>query len=648
MAWKINLVTAALSVMILNPLDAARGVERTLKSPQTVKDTSSMLQEMHGQMRVMQEQLGSLKASQQLLSAENAIKNLTPKVRKLEIHLERLEKQFAQGASTDELNSLRSEFSDMKDKLHGLISAPDTSVDAALSALHPTLDRMQKQVYYLYEAVKKQSDSHEKELNEKMSLVARKMAEFEQDIQTKLADMQGTASSLTLIRQALQHNHSLITTLKVDIESIKNEKIGQLAQDIQNVKHEFSKEELVSKVATLKSHVTKLATVFKKSLSSLQTTTQMAEKSLAQSNVVDTKVKDLYEAQAKQLNGLKALYQKNQAVIQQLDLVKAVVEQSEQGLVEKVKNELKGYKLEAVQKGLVYLKNNQDNLLGEISQLKKNNETFYLEQQAHLDDIKAKANKFQDYDDKLSNLDKKSMALFHHVKNLASRSEIDKLAQGLGLSLDKIDSLYQDMKHVHDEIEQSLAKNDRIEKEMVKINESYSHFEGMQQKLEKLSMQCVYLHKQMKSISPAQDLQVFKDQIADLSTKVNALLEQKPQDFFEKVSTHIQSKFEAMQNEINSLSQKLEEKDSQISKLTRRVAFLTKTLSEKLEQNPQDSLDLNQFKASLEEKMEKEIKAVQSDRMLFETLIQRVAALEASINVEESMLKETPSDRLDP
>lgn len=648
MAWKINLVTAALSVMILNPLDAARGVERTLKSPQTVKDTSTMLQEMNGQMKVMQEQLGSLKASQQLLSAENAIKNLTPKVRKLEIHLERVEKQLASGASNDELNSLRNDFLDMKDKLQALISAPDTSVESALSALNPTLDRMQKQVYYLYEAVKKQSESHEKELNEKMSLVAKKMSQFENDIQTKLADMQGTASSLTLIRQALQHNHSLISTLKVDIESIKNEKIGQLYQDIQNIKMEFSKDDLINKVTTLKTHLTKLATVFKKSLANLQTTTQIAEKSLAQSNVCDTKIKDLLEDQAKQLNGLKALFQKNQSLNEQLSLVKSVVEQSEQGLIEKVKQEVETYKLGSVKKGLFLLKKDHDQMAEEINLIKKSNEAFYLEQQANFEDIKAKANKFNEVDEKLGILDKKSMALFNHVKNLASHSEIDKLAQGLGLSLDKIDSLYQDMKHVHDEINQTLQKNQQIEQQMTKISESYSHFESMQQKLDKLSMQCVYLHKQMKSSSQATDLQAFKDQIAELSIKVNALMEVKPQDMLEKVSNHIQSKLEVMQGEINSLNQKLDEKDTQISKLTRRVAFLTKTLSEKLEQSPQDSLDLNQFKTSLEEKVENEIKAVQSDRMLFETLIQRVAALEASLNVEDNLLKDQANDPADP
>lgn len=620
MAWKINLVTAMLSVMIFNPLDAARGVEKTLKSPQTVKDTSSLLQDMHSQMRIMQEQLGTLKASQQLLSAESAIKNLTPKVRKIEIHLERLEKQLASGASNDELNSLRNDFSDMKEKLQGLISAPDVSVDATLNALHPTLDRMQKQVYFLYEAVKKQSDSHEKELNEKMSLVAKKMMEFEQDIQAKFADMQGTASSLTLIRQALQNNHALISTLKVDVETIKNEKISQIFQDIQNIKTEFNKEDLVNKLGALKSDLTKLAVVFKKSLSSIETTNQTAEKAFNQTTEINTKIKDLFDVQTKHLNGFKVLFQKNKMMEEQLKLVKAVVEQSEHGLVEKIKGEIDGYKLPLMQEDLIKLKNDH--------------KTFVLDQQSNLEAIKAKINHIQDADYKLDILNKKARALFHHVKNLASRSEIDNLAQGLGLSLDKINALSQDVSGVH--------------KAITKINQSYAQFEGMQKKLDKVAMQCVYLHKQMKTSSQAVDLQTFKDQIAELSQKVNALLEQKPQDLFEKVSSQIQVKMDLMQEEINHLCQKLEEKDTQISKLTRRVAFLTKTLSEKIEQSPQHSADLNQFKTGLEEKVEKEINAVRSDRMLFETLIQRVAALEASLNMEDSLNKDSTNDRLDP
>ena len=41
--------------------------------------------------------------------------------------------------------------------------------------------------------------------------------------------------------------------------------------------------------------------------------------------------------------------------------------------------------------------------------------------------------------------------------------------------------------------------------------------------------------------------------------------------------------------------------------------------------------------AVLEEKVNKDLRAVQNDRMLFETLIQRVAALEASLNSEETL-----------
>lgn len=647
MAWKLNIVTAVLSVVILNPLEAARDIEKTLKSPQTVKDTGSMLQEMHAQMKMMQEQLGGLKASQQLLSAETAIKNLTPKVRKLEIHLERLEKQLALGASSDELNSLKNEFLDMKERLQGLIATPDTSVEAVLSALNPTLERMQKQVYFLYEAVKKQADMHQKELHEKMGLVAKKMGEFEKDIQIKLSDMQTAASSLTLIRQALQHNHSLITTLKVDVESIKNEKIGQLFQDIRNMKQEFSKDELITKLTSLKASLAKLVTVFKGSLNSIQTSAQMAEKSMTLVKGCDSKLQELTTAQAKHLKGLKLLFYKNQALVEQLAIVKSVVEQAEQGLIEKVKTEVESYKLSSIRQGLIFLKNNQDKLVNEINVLRKNNEMLALEQQANFDDIKAREHQMQDIGEKLGVLDKKSTALFHHVKNLASRAEIDKLAQGLGLSLDKIDSLYGDLKQVHEEISQTLSKNQQIEEQISKVNTSYLEFEQMKQKLEKLSMQCVYLHKQITTQTPALELQAFKDQIAELSLKVNTLLESKPQELVEKVSLQVEEKMQTMQTEIRGLYQQLEEKETQLAKLTKRVAFLTKTLAEKLEQSPQDSLDFNQFKASLEEKLDKEIKAIQSDRMLFETLIQRVAALEASINIE-LVNKEDVSETLDP
>lgn len=371
MKWKLGFTALATSLFLIHPLDAARQLDKSMQNPRTLSDTSSMLQEMHGQMKLMQEQLGTLKASQQLLSAENAIKHLTPKVRKLEVHLERLEKQMSQSASLEEISQIKNDLFDMKTKLSALISAPDSSVDAALNALNPTLERMQKQVYYLYETVKTNSEKQEQDVQDKLTKLVSKLGLFEEDVSKKIDDLQATGSSLLLIRQALQQNHNVINTLKIDLETLKNEKMNEIFNQLEQVKVQANQDELIHKMAYMKQQIQKLAQVFKKSITSVESTSQLSEKNLELTNQLGQKVSDIETLQSKHANSMRVLYQRGENLKNQLDLVKTVTEQNYQDSLNKAEQLLARYPVERFSETLKVLADNYNIVADQIEDLKK-------------------------------------------------------------------------------------------------------------------------------------------------------------------------------------------------------------------------------------------------------------------------------------
>jgi DNA repair exonuclease SbcCD ATPase subunit len=681
MFLKLGFTTLACSLCVLNFAEAARGFDKNMQNPRTVGDTSSMLQEMHGQMKLMQEQLGSLKASQQLLSAENAIKNLTPKVRKLEIHLERLEKQFSSSVSSEEVSNMKNDLYDLKSKLTALIQSPDTSVESTLSALNPTLDRMQKQVFFLYEAVKSNAKKHENELNQKMDEIMQRFVKFEGDIGERLTDAQGTAASLTLIRQALQHNHTMLNALKVDYETLKNEKINLLTQDVDALKTQVDKDELLSNLTNLKTQIGKLAVVFKKSLGSIESASLLSEKSLAMSEEALKSCEKLSTDQNKHLQGLRILYNREKNLEEQFSLVKTVVEQQASKFSQKLDDMFQQLPVEKLTKAINFLRNNNKIALEEIASLKSQFELSSGEYKKQMEEIGARLEKSHDLLPALEKQDQKIQVLYHKTKDLVSKKDLEQYTSALfqdemaiqriletlneqNQKLSQFSSLSQDFVNKnefvelvsHCESQKSRTESLVLELEACqkKMNELYaisyqnrSQSEGQAQleamiratseKVEKIQKQNVSLYKAFKELSTSQEVSELKSKYEELNEKISAINESVTNRKDEVQQSLVDAKVQSLSDQLLNMQQKLDEKDAFINRLAKRVAFLTKSLQDKLESaQAQDTVDINQIKLELQEKIEKELKAVHNDRLVFETLIQRIAALEASLNADES------------
>ena len=595
MNWKKQLTTLACSLLILNPLDAARQLDKNLQNPRTINDTASVLQEMHGQMKLMQEQLMSLKASQALLSAESAIKNLTPKVRKLEVHLERLEKQIEQTATGDELTKLKNDVYDLKSKLGALINAPEANVDATLRALNPTLDRLQKQVHYLYESNKNQVQKNIDFVEEKINQVSQRIEKCQFDVAQRFEDIQGVGSSINMIRQTLQQNSSLINGLKVDMEGLKNEKIGLISKDIQALKDQINKDKLVENIAHLKQQINKLAHVFKNSLGSIENANQQSEKTLEKINNQEHKIKFLSEIQDKHKMGLNALNKRTQGLNSQLQLFKTVFEQ----------NVL---------------------TLDHFNTIKSVIDNTQAEMNVKYTSMESQITALASLKPEITTLDKKSQFLYQKNQDLDNRFNNFIILQT------KVDDSMTDLKTKIEVLNQETKGNFQV------VDNQISAIKNLEfdKKIDSLNKKCNALYLKIKNSPSKDDLNIFALTLANLESKLNNISSTDSFESMDKKSSQVALKVEALQDEIVSLTKKLQEKDELLEKLVRKVTFLTKSLQVKADQNTSsEHPDLTSFKSEIEEKVNKELKAIQNDRSIFETLIQRIAALESLINQDD-------------
>lgn len=686
MNWKFGFVALGCSLCVLNPLDAGRQLDQTLHNPKTVADASSMLQQMHGEMRLIQEQLGSLKASQQLMSTENAIKLLTPKVRKLEVHLERLEKRLESVASSSELSHLKHDVSDLRLKVQVLANAPDVSVESALSALSPTLERMQKQVYFLYEAVKSQEAAQTQQLNARLDQVAQTTAEFKSSIQDQLAQAQSMSASVNLIRQALVQNHMMIKSMKVDMEGLKNEKLGAVYKQISDLKAQVNQEDLLAHMQMMKDQIQRLASVFKKSISSIDQSFQQAEKSIELGLQLEQKLGDLSSVQGRHFKGLKALYKKQEGLNQKVDVIHSVLDQTMvskdrldqlvnnfpvdkmmkairflKGKTDLVSEQMQQLKQASIQNPQVELQKKQIHALyGKTQDLKKQTVDMQVKVVSCFDSLKqclplVERQKQQIgflYEKTKSLVSQKDLEVFREVQRVEDRKieslnraledqnqklaqvaarvqqsvkqqDFNDLVQAVGLEKSKVDYLSLDLLSCQDKITQ-------IAQSALELKNSFLSSKGVNETLltqasqiAHLQKQTCYLHQQMRQVQPALQLEDLKQGLNELATKVQFLDQ----------ATSQQAMMEA---KLHALTQQLEQKDEAINKLSKKVAFLMRTLKESATQTPATTgSDLSQLKAQIEEKIDQELKAVQNDRLAFETLIQRIAALEATLNLDE-------------
>jgi len=756
MNWKIKMALIACSLVVSCPMEGAGSrVERSLRSPHMVNETSTVLQEMHGQMKLMQEQLSGLKASQQLLSAESAIKSLTPKVRKMEVHLDRIEKQLERVASLPEVESIKTDMKDLKEKFKAFITKPDSTLDEAINAISPTLDRVQKQVFFLYEAYKKQGAEQKQYIQSQFDAISVKLSDFEADIDRKGADLSSAQSSLSLLRQSVQTQHDFLSRVKSDLEMLKNEKIGLLEKDIEVIKQSKQDEKITGDVSVLQRQIRKLAVVFKKTLASVHETSAKAEGSFKLASGLDNRVTEVEKQNHIIRNGVKVVYKKTLQSLNELGTLQSKLSHMETTLDKASQNMFSSFsdeRMNLFKKGLVLLKTRSDKLSKEVDNLNK-------ELKVGLESVKSGLTPIHQ---KIDRLYAQTGALYKETKQRVSKQDVDKIHTQLNKLFAQTNALYQkslelsktqlvtelvqkeDLMPIHEMINQHKETLNTLNQEIKNVQEGINkiksasfdsirdrsliekmekqakHLAGLQvrtreliekqagvnqevnAKLDRLARQAQVLYRKTKALvdetksikqaktqnsEPSEKLKKGFRTLYALSKKLAAEQQaqahqvhnfvQKTEASLEKLklqakALYIRSQNYATRDEIEALKVsfqsiegklaqpslvvsdpnidelkgqlaqiqlKLEEKDQAIAQLKRKVAFLTKTLHEKLEktQETHKDRDLDQFKMQIEEKVNQQLSSLQSDRMLFESLLQRIAALEGSLSLDEPM-----------
>lgn len=536
MKLKSQLFAAACSLMILNPLDASR----PLQNPRTLHDTSQVLQDMSGQMKLMQEQLAGLKASQALLSAESAIKHLTPKVRKMEVHLERLEKQLKEGASSAELTSLKHEVIDLKQKLQAYVTAPDVSVETTLSALNPTLERMQKQLYYLHESFKKHQSTSAEALSNQVQNILSRFESFENAVQNKMVDVDSQASSLNLIRQALQASHQIQSGLKVEIEHLKAQSLPQIQKELESLKSATNADLWVRDLSEVKNQVQKLAAIFHKSFENVQETTSCAQEALQLSKATSQELKEVLTAQEKQLSGLKTLYKKEASLQEDLTTLRTLIDQK---LAVSQDNEA----LEGLQRSLKQQSESLGESLEKVASLenflqRQSQQIGYLYEKSKVaiekDELEALKTSLIELtqDPRLSSVDQ----INHKLTEMETRYKDELAALSQDERLVSVDSLKEKLYQIDQLVQNGLTEQDRLALEasvsevalsiqdlkksldpkMVEstLSSLKSFSEASHERLERQTKQIGFLYEKIKQTPKFDDLEELRKEMSALDS----------------------------------------------------------------------------------------------------------------------------------
>lgn len=695
MNWKASLTLVACSLLVGNTLEAAKVAPKSFKNPQTLNESTQLLNEINGQMQLMQEQLSSLKTSQQLLSAESAIKNLSPKVRKMEVHLERLEKQLEELAPATHLIQIKNEMQDLKGKFNAVLNTPSTTVNDTISALNPTLERLQKQVYALYDAIKNEKNHNAQLISEKLQEMELRLQELKSELSSNENTSISAVSSINVMRQALIQSQEQFVQFKTEIERFRSEEFSNLNQALVDFK-KSSKEELVSEMANFDKKLISLSHVYTNALTQIS---ELSTKAQSQENLIRIShegLKSLDKKEEGTRNAIRKLYMAQNQFGENLKALELALNTTNVHVDTKFNQLASLNPIEKFKKGFSLLKEKHlqtqkqlEEIHQNISMYAQNFELFrqtfddrlagYLKTEdlnqfkSEMIDLKESAKQvlvlsesFKQIHQKIDSISEKSEALAQGVSSQLTDlfTKQQKLAKVCIAKIRSMETRQADLNEMIAQLQSQVEIADLIGKkvdslmafqqdvskrwdEQGLINQQYqamfskiSELEGFQNSVKQtfnVSQQQIDMHNKMQT------------KVDDLEKNVAFALEQQKslkseilKDVNDRITNSSDEQTSPIYHIINELSSKLTEKEEMIQKLTRRVNFLTKTLSEKLEviNKLESQQDLEQLKASLEEKVEKQLKILAHDRMMFDTLIQRIAALEASLHQESSQVAE--------
>jgi hypothetical protein len=718
MNWKASLTLVACSLLIGNSLEAAKVAPKSFKNPQTLNESTQILNEINGQMQLMQEQLSSLKTSQQLLSAESAIKNLSPKVRKMEVHLERLEKQLEETAQASHITQIKNEMNDLKGKFNAVLSTPTTTVNDTISALNPTLERLQKQVYSLYDAIKNEKNKNAQLISEKMQEIELRLQEFRSELSSNETASYSAASSINVMRQALIQSHEQLVQFKNEIERFRTEEFLGLSQALADFK-KSSKEELTSEISSCNKKLVSLSKIYQNSLTQIGELSQKVQSQENFAQLSSQAFKSLEQKEQGARNAIRKLYMAQNQFGENLKALEVALNTTNLSLESKYNQLVSLNPVEKFKKGFMLLKEKHQQTQKEIDAIHQNvsmhaqnfelfrqscderlatylktedlnhfkNEMMHLQENAKklmLDEsakqilaLTESAKKADMVSQRVAVLETKNenlaqgvsrqltdlftkqaklaKACVAKIKSLeAKQTEMNKLVASLQSSVEatdfigkKLDSLVVFQQEVAKKFDEQNLVNQQSQVILSKLNELEASHVSTKESLYTSVNEVVNASKQQNEIHGK-----IQSQVSDLErnfglamTKMEENLNMKTdvlKDVNELIALNTAQEANRVQLMINELNAKLTEKEEMIQKLTRRVNFLTKTLSEKLEviNQLQSQQDIEQLKTSIEEKVEKQLKSLAHDRMMFDTLIQRIAALEASLHQDGGQVAE--------
>ena len=648
-------------------------------------DTLDALRKLSTQIREMQDQIGHLKAAQNSLSSDSMVKNLSPKVRKMEMQVEYLEKKVRDLPAYADFKKLLSDYDHLKGQLEH-VQAQDSSNDEALSTISPVINRMQKQIVYLYQKYKAQEGESYSQLEDKCSQLHKEM----ESILTTVKERQKVLAQklVQLQDEKIQKANEALTPkfdlLKKQMKALysKSKKLeseySEQEKSVAFVKEELGKKHKImcafyTQVKDLKTKTQALSDSLSQGLGDLNVKMSALQGTMQRFENFDTSYIDNKISRMSQQIGI--LY-KNYKQLNQVDkrvsevLEKQVQADEKLASIESIKASMEGLQrdlanspeslnnklteMESKYMGLINAKaddaliSQKINLLQEqINGLHKgfkevstslpkasslNTVVGFAEMQKQVAELKEKLS------ERLSVLEQQTDSNLSAVnkESVESAERLNKQIADLYQSYKEMNTTLQSLANVYTQDTQKSALIEALSREVADLKgellqsqNAIRSVKDLDEKITQLQRQNAFLYSKLTSgnekgegASNAEDNAHLMQKLSELSEKV------------ENLSTPNN------QSELSSrnLEEELKKRDDEISKLKRRVMYLYSKSRESLDNSAaSDALTdkFNVMREELETKILQQLNGAKKDQQIIHGLLEKVASLEEALKTQE-------------
>lgn len=186
------------------------------------EEAVALLKQLGLQMKEMQLQINSLKAAQNSLTAESMIRNVVSKMRRIEMQIDYMDKRMHDIPSGADIQSIYHQQEELKSRLEDLGRSP---IAHNMVALQSSLERMQKQIFFLYKQYKEGSKAKNISPTSNPSSV----------------NLERMKTDIDQIKVALEKQHKALNILYNKLkEKEANAANGQTSPNILQLQQEFS------------------------------------------------------------------------------------------------------------------------------------------------------------------------------------------------------------------------------------------------------------------------------------------------------------------------------------------------------------------------------------------------------------------------